>query len=180
MEDKDYIDFKVLQITHKQLEHYYGESTAKIKKLEDKIDLLHEDNKKLLRDNSTKEDKHELALDRVRLEMDKESKAGLSGLMGELSANPQIIEAVVGFINPKHPMFDKEPQIALEGAPDNNREIKYTDDATVNMMLNDIPRVLSQKDGETMTKIYLLFQEFISKPESLDQAVSSFLPDYKY
>lgn len=176
MNDKDYIDFKVLQSEHKRLEHIYDECKGKVKQLETKVEDLHEENKKLLRDNLTKEEKHELALERTKLEMEREGKEGLSGLMGELSANPELIKVLVGFVNPKHPMFDKEPLPALEGA-DNTREIKYTEDSEVNRVLNDIPRTLSQKDGDTIATIYLLFQKFISDPTLLSQAANTFVPE---
>lgn len=179
MDQKDYIDFKVLQSEHKRLEHIYDESKSKVKQLETKIEDLHEENKKLLRDNLTKEDKHELALERSKLEMERESKEGLSGLMGELTKDPDTLKMIVGFLKPDHPMFKSEgEQKALEGANDSTREIKYTEDSQTNTVLNDIPRVLSQKDGDTIASIYLLFQKLIADPDSLKQAVTTFLPEY--
>jgi hypothetical protein len=102
----------------------------------------------------------------------------LSGILGELQENPMIIEAVVGFLNPKHPMFDKnKEQKTLEGADHENREIKYTDDTEINLVLNDIPRKLSQTTGDTISKIYLLFQEFLAKPDILNTVANTYFPN---
>lgn len=176
MQDKDYIDFKVLEVKHGALKSSYDELKEKNNKLEKKVEELHDENKQLLRDNLTKEDKHELALERAKLEMAKEGKEGLSGLIGDLTKDPDTLKMIVGFINPKHPMFNEQPQEqkALEGA--NTGEVKYTDDNDTNMVLNDIPRSLSQKDGKTIAEIYLIFKELINDPEKLDTAVKTFLP----
>lgn len=178
MDTKDYIDFRVLQTEHKNLEQRYDDSKNKITKLEKKIEELHDENKQLLRDNATKEDKHSLALERAKLEMEREGKEGLSGILGELQENPMLIEAVVGFLNPKHPMFDKnKEQKALAGAEQENQEIKYTADEQVNLVLNDIPRKLSQTNGDTISKIYLLFQEFLAKPDILHTVANTYFPE---
>ncbi len=178
MDTKDYIDFKVLQTEHKNLEQRYEDTKGKVIKLEKKVEDLHDENKQLLRENATKEDKHSLALERAKLEMEREGKEGLSGILGELQENPMIIEAVVGFLNPKHPMFDKnKEQKTLDGTDLENREIKYTDDTQANLVLNDIPRKLSQTNGDTISKIYLLFQEFLAKPDILHTVANTYFPD---
>ena len=178
MDAKDYIDYRVLQTEHKNLQNVHDETKAKVVKLEKKIEDLHDENKSLLRDNLTKEDKHALALERAKLDIEKEGKEGLSGMMGELTKDPDTLKMLIGIFKPDHPMFKENAQPALEGAS-NNGLVKYSDDAVANDVLNDLPRVLSQKDGDTIARIYLLFQEFIHKPETLQQATTTFLPDYK-
>lgn len=178
MDTKDYIDFRVLQTEHKNLTQRYEDTKGKVVKLEKKIEELHDENKQLLRDNATKEDKHSLALERAKLDMEREGKEGLSGILGELQENPMLVEALVGFINPKHPMFEKnKEQKMLSGAEDETREIKYTEDAQANIVLNDIPRKLSQTNGDTISKIYLLFQEFLSKPDVLHTVANTYFPN---
>ncbi len=178
MDTKDYIDFRVLQTEHKNLTQRFEDTKGKVSKLEKKIEELHDENKQLLRDNATKEDKHSLALERAKLEMEREAKDGLSGILGELQENPMIVEAVVGFLNKDHPMFDKyKEQKTLAGAEDEKREIKYTEDTQANLVLNDIPRKLSQTNGDTISKIYLLFQEFLAKPDILHTVANTYFPD---
>lgn len=179
MQDKDYIDFKVLEVKYDTLKTQHDAAQSKIVKLEKKVEDLHDENKNLLRDNLTKEDKHELALERAKLEMAKEGKEGLSGMVGELTKDPELLKMLVGVFKPDHPMFKENAQPALEGASDANREVVYTEDKVTNEVLNDIPRVLSQKNGDTIAQIYLLFQEFVNKPDVLKKAQEQFLPDYQ-
>jgi hypothetical protein len=174
MDNKDYIDFKVLQSEHKRLEQTHEESKSKIVKLEKKVEELHDENKQLLRENLTKEDKHALALERTKLDLEKEGKDGLSGMIGELTKDPDTLKMIIGFLKPDHPMFKENNQAALEGAV--ATEIKYTEDSDVNMVLNDIPRSLSQKDGKTIGEMYLLFKELINDPGKLETAIKTFLP----
>lgn len=176
MQDKDYIDWKVLEVKHGSLQSSYDELKEKNNKLEKKVEELHDENKQLLRDNLTKEDKHELALERAKLEMAKESKDGLSGLIGDITSNPDTMKMILGIINPKHPIFNEQQpeQKQLEGA--NTGEVKYTDDEDTNMVLNDIPRHLSQKDGKTIAEVYLVFKELVNDPAKLETAVKTFLP----
>ena len=176
MDTKDYIEFRVLQGEHRRLEDSASEAKTKIAKLEKKIEELHEENKKLLRDNLTKEDKHEVALEKVKLQMEREGKDSLSGIVGELTKDPDTLKMIIGFLKPDHPIFKEQEQKAL-GAAKEPTEIKYTEDTEVNSVLNDIPRSLSQKDGKTIAEIYLLFQEFITKPETLKLATTTFLPN---
>lgn len=178
MDTKDYIDFRVLQTEHKNLTQRFEDTKGKVSKLEKKIEELHDENKQLLRDNATKEDKHSLALERAKMEMERESKSGLNGFLEDVKDNPTIVEAFVGFFNKDHPMFDKyKEQKTLAGAEYEKREIKYTEDTQANLVLNDIPRKLSQTNGDTISKIYLLFQEFLAKPDILHKVANTYFPD---
>jgi hypothetical protein len=173
MSDKEYIDYRVLQSEHKRLSETFDEAKSKIKTLEKKVEDLHDENKQLLRDNTTKDDKHALAIDRQKMDAEREIKGSLSGVIGELNENPELIKTIVGFLKPDHPMFKENNQPALEGAE--VKELKYHDDADANAILNDIPRMLSQLDGETMAKFYLLFKNFLATPQNLNTAYSQFL-----
>jgi len=174
MDTKDYIDYRVLQTEHSYVKGLYEESKAKIQQLEKKVEDLQMENKDLIRTTNVQDDKHALAMERLRLQSDMENKQSLSGLVGELTKDPELLKMAIGFFKPDHPMFKPVPQ-ALEGTP---AEIKYSDDPQVNEVLKDLPLKLSQKDGETIADVYLLFQEFTSKPEALRSAVELFLPDY--
>ena len=95
MQDKDYINYKVLEVEHNTLTRDYKKSEEKIVKLEKKVEDLHEENKTLLRDNSTKEDKHTIALERQKFDAERsqlESKESLSGLAGDLLKDPEMIK----------------------------------------------------------------------------------------
>lgn len=178
MTDKDYIEFKVLEMKYDTAVKENKAFEARVNKLEKKIEELHDENKNLLRDNLTKEDKHELALERTKLEMERESKDGLSGIVDFANNNPETIKMLIGLVKPDHPMFKADnSQPALEGAND-AREIKYTEDSETNTVLNDIPRTLSQKDGDTIAAVYLLFKKFVGDPEILKSAVKTFIPEY--
>jgi hypothetical protein len=174
MNDKDYIDFKVLEVKHETLQSSFIELQEKNKKLEKKVDELHDENKNLLRDNLTKEDKHALEIERAKLNFEKEGKEGLSGLIGDLTKDPETLKMIVGFINPKHPMFNQEEPKQIESQSFGS--VKYTDDNDTNQVLNDIPLSLSQKDGKTIAEIYLIVKELLNDSIKLEQAVKTFLP----
>ena len=172
MNDKDYIDFKVLQIEQKRLEQYTEECKCKIIKLEKKVDELHDENKKLLRDNTTKEDKHKIALERERLNLDKEAKGGLSGLMGELNENPEILKMIAGFIKPDHPMF-KENGV---GAVPQIEEIRYHTDDDANNVLKEIPKQFKNVDAALVIRFFTLAHKFASEPLKIEEAFKYFYP----
>lgn len=178
MQDKDYIDYKVLEVKHDTLKHQHEESKSKIAKLEKKVEDLHEENKKALRDIATKDDKHELALDRVKLDNEKansEQKESLSGVLVDTLKDPEIVKMFFqGFFPSK---FPADQQAQLTGADDAVREIKYTTDVTANQVLNDIPRTLSQKNGDTIAKVYLLFQKMMSSTETFNEVMKQFVPE---
>lgn len=178
MQDKDYIDFKVLEVKHDTLKHQHEESKSKIAKLEKKVEDLHEENKKALRDIATKDDKHELALDRVKLDNEKansEQKESLSGVLVDTLKDPEIVKMFLQGFFPSKFLADQQAQ--LTGADDSVREIKYTTDTTANQVLNDIPRTLSQKNGDTIAKVYLLFQKMMSSTETFNEVMKQFVPE---
>jgi hypothetical protein len=183
MQDKDYIDFKVLEVKHNQLEGFYNEAKSKINKLEKKVEDLHDENKQLLRVNTTTEDKHAIALERAKLDMEREAKdakGGLNGVMEFAQENPETIKMVLGALFPNNPNFkqDAGEQKALSGATHEIGNIKYVEDHGANQVLNDIPLKLSQKDGDTIAKIYMLFQKFMSDETILNDTVRTLLPEY--
>ena len=158
-------------------------NTVRVKKLETKVVDLYEENKKLMRENVTKDDKHSIELERKMLAIEREGKDGLSGVMDMVKKlNPEVVRLGLAAIFPNNPNFKITEQIqeqkALEGAAQTVTEIEYTTDKEANAVLNDIPRILSQKDGAVIGKMYLLFQEFIGKPEVLEQAVKAYIPHY--
>ena len=180
MDTKDYIDFRVLQTEHQNLMQQHEASKSKVSKLEKKIEDLHDENKQLLRDNTTKEDKHSLALERAKLEIEKASKDTLSGITDFVKENPESLKMILGALFPNNPNFKQSTeteQKTLQGSDDSNREIKYTEDTQANLVLNDIPRKLSQTNGDTISKIYLLFQEFLAKPDVLHTVANTYFPN---
>ena len=183
MQDKDYIDFKVLEVKHNQLEGFYNEAKSKINKLEKKVEDLHDENKQLLRANTTTEDKHAIALERAKLDMEREAKdakGGLNGVMEFAQENPETVKMLLGALFPNNPNFRSEgtEQKTLEGAPHEIGNIKYTADNGANQVLNDIPLKLSQKDGDTIAKIYMLFQKFMTDETVLNETVKTIIPEY--
>jgi hypothetical protein len=178
MDTKDYIEFQVLKLGNEALKNQYDESKAKIKQLEKKVEDLHEENKQLIRTSSVQEDKHALALERQKLDTEREAKSGLNGLIGDLTKDPELIKMIAGFIKPDHPMF-KTDAPALNGASEPKAgEVKYSEDKDANTVLNALPLSLSQKDGRTISAVFLLFQEFINKPDTLESAITTYIPTF--
>ncbi len=175
MDIKDQINYRVLQSEHEMLKGVYQEAKTKVQALEKKIEDLHDENKQLIRSSAIKDDKHAVDLERAKLEMDREAKGGLSGLVGELTKDPDLLKMIAGFIKPDHPMFTENKQPALDGA--GSIDVKYSDDKELNEVLKQLPLSLSQQEPATVTAIFLLVQEFILKPDTLRAAIASYIPD---
>jgi len=174
MSDKDYIDFKVLQSEHNRIKDSNEEKKERIKKLELKIEELHEENKKVLRENITKDDKHALAIEREKLNLEKEAKGGLSGLVGELSEKPELLKMIAGFIKPDHPMFkdDSVGKIEVE-------EVRYHDDEDANNILKEVPKLFKLIDPALVIRFYTISTQFAKQPTKIEEAFNNFFPNHQ-
>jgi hypothetical protein len=167
----DQIAFGVLKVEHRLVCHRKDELERDNKALQQKVDKLHDEKLDLVRQNTVQNEKNELEIERAKLNMDKESKVGLSGMLSELKENPELIKAAVGFINPNHPMF-KEKQTEPVG----ELEAKLHDEPEADLILKMIPKQLADKDGELISKMYVVFVNLLAKPEALDKVYNEFNP----
>lgn len=176
MDIKEKIEFETLKVKHDMLSGVFDTLKAENAQLRKKVDELHEEKLALVKENSVSNERNKLDMEKAVFEAQKQQKEGLSGLMGELNENPEVLKLLVGIIKPDHPMLKDGNYESMEGT----RQIeppRFHDDDNVNALLTDMPNTIKNLDPKAIAKIYYIFMEgFAKKPENIHKVYEMLFP----
>ncbi len=151
------------------------DTKQRLRKEEERSGVLFNETLDLQRKLASQKDRLELEYATKKLELEKDRQGGLSGLVGELNENPELVKALIGLINPKHPMFDQNNQALLSGGC----ECPKHPEADGKMIIDTIVKALITQKVEVLGMLQIVIGSYLMKPALLKEAYDKFMEQNK-
>lgn len=163
-----------LQFTKKRAE----ELEEKNKSLERKVDTLHEDNVKLVRENGITKDKSDLEIEKAKVEALSKKSEGLSGVIDEVTKIPKEGWQFLAGMFPDHPM-NKMLNAPASGTTEQLNGSEKHENSDAQAFIELINENLVTLTPENISMITMLIDAFKKKPELLLKIYTTVYPQTK-